>query len=690
MTEHTICWILQSLAAGPGGLMSAWYLKKKLGALCRITIYEASDRVGGKILTRKFDSAPAMYEAGVAEIYDYSMTGPDPLRELIQHFGLQTIPMDAEQVQLDGELLNDVPGMRRKYGAKTADAIEAFRKRCSEMISPIEYYEGVGAHDNEHPWAYITCEQLLDKEVDDPIAKRFLKVMSRSDLATESHNTNGLNALKNFVMDVDGYIGLYSIQNGNEQLIDCLQSEVNADIQLNHRVLKVGKTAAGRYQLNMMNGKGPETRDFDLVVMCLPHSWLGTMRWDGEQLRKSMVKHVAYFDRPAHYLRVSILFDEPFWGEKIPGAWFMSEAFGGCCVYNEGARHDVGKHGVLNWLIAGSDALAFANLSDQELIDAALKSLPASLGDAREHFMEGKTHRWLSSVNALPGGMPARDVMTNHRPDPKQHPGLVVVGDYLFDSTLNGLLDSSDAATDIIVSEMMRLRRARGEDGKPISDKIDREYFENYRGLGPYSEVWSQFTEPGYLTDLIRIVWNRAKGYKLLVAGSASGELVGALRDRGIDAWGIENNRAHPRQDAKGAEEVQQARIDRRYAVQGRRIRFRVRDQPVPRRGKAGCPRDSRAEPRVKTGVVFASVTSDMPPALIDRYDLLRGVKKLGTWWEWSELFFSNDFDLSMHRRDVTDALWAATLAANKGPGQWYADSDSLRYSFFDKVETDD
>ena len=273
---------LAIVGGGPGGLMSAWYLKKKLGDLCRVTIYEASDRVGGKIVSRKFDSAPAMYEAGVAEIYDYSMTGPDPLRELIQHFGLQTIPMDAEQVQLDGELLNDVPGMRRKYGAKTADAIEAFRKRCTDMVSPVEYYEGVGAHDNEHPWAYMTCEEVLDREVDDPTAKRFFKVMARSDIATESHNTNGLNALKNFVMDVDGYIGLYSIQNGNEQLIECLRSEVDADIQLNHRVLKVGKTEAGRYQLNMMNGKGPETRDFDLVLMCLPHSWLATMRWDGE------------------------------------------------------------------------------------------------------------------------------------------------------------------------------------------------------------------------------------------------------------------------------------------------------------------------------------------------------------------------------------------------------------------------
>ena len=64
-------------------------------------------------------------------------------------------------------------------------------------------------------------------------------------------------------------------------------------------------------------------------------------------------------------------------------------------------------------------------------------------------------------------------------------------------------------------------------------------------------------------------------------------------------------------------------------------------------------PRAIRELNRVmKTGLVFGSVTSDMAPALIDRYDLLRGVKKLGTWWEWSELFFGNGFDLSMHRRD--------------------------------------
>ena len=168
------------------------------------------------------------------------------------------------------------------------------------------------------------------------------------------------------------------------------------------------------------------------------------------------------------------------------------------------------------------------------------------------------------------------------------------------------------------------------------------------------------------------------------------GELVGALRACGIDAWGIENNRAI---HAKTPKELQ------RFNKLGSIVDMPFRDgefdfvfeTSLCHLPEKQVPRAIRELNRViKTGLVFGSVTSDMAPTLIDRYDLLRGIKKLGTWWEWSELFFGNGFDLSMHRRDCTDALWAATLAADKGPGQWYADSESLRYSFFDKIEADD
>jgi len=175
-----------------------------------------------------------------------------------------------------------------------------------------------------------------------------------------------------------------------------------------------------------------------------------------------------------------------------------------------------------------------------------------------------------------------------------------------------------------------------------------------------------------------------------LVVGSASGELVGALRERGIDAFGIENNRFIHARTPKALKKFNKlgSIADMPFKDNAFDVVFETALCHVPERQVARAVRELHRV--AKTGLVFGSVTSDMAPGLIDRYDLLRGVRKLGTWWEWSELFFGNGFDLSMHRHDCTDALWAATLAANKGPGQWYADSDSLRYSFFDKVVDDD
>jgi SAM-dependent methyltransferase len=255
---------------------------------------------------------------------------------------------------------------------------------------------------------------------------------------------------------------------------------------------------------------------------------------------------------------------------------------------------------------------------------------------------------------------------------------------------LNGLFDSSDAATDLILTEMIKLRYARGQGALPISDKIDRDYFDNYRGAGPYGEVWSQFTDPDYLMQLIKLTWNRAKGYKILIAGSASGELVGALRARGVDAFGVESNRAIHARTPKDLKKYNVLGSITDLPFKNGQFDF-VYETSLCHVGDRQVVKAIGELRRViRKGFIFGSITSDLSAALIDKYNLLRGVKKLGTWWEWSELFFSNGFDLSMHRRDVTEALWEATLAANKGPGQWYADADSLRYSFFDKTSDDD
>lgn len=131
----------------------------------------------------------------------------------------------------------------------------------------------------------------------------------------------------------------------------------------------------------------------------------------------------------------------------------MLDAFGGCCVYDETARDHAGPEAVLGWLLAGEAAQTMSNLDDGSLIAAALESLPSELGDAWAAFREGCVHRWVGAVNGLPGGKVAQDPVARHRPEPVEHSRFLVVGDYLFDSTLNGVLDSAELATDLIVDD---------------------------------------------------------------------------------------------------------------------------------------------------------------------------------------------------------------------------------------------
>ena len=60
----------------------------------------------------------------------------------------------------------------------------------------------------------------------------------------------------------------------------------------------------------------------------------------------------------------------------------------------------------------------------------------------------------LAQVNGLPASYPAHGLDARHMPEPIEHPNLRVVGDYLFDSTLNGVLDSADFAAVWLAAEM--------------------------------------------------------------------------------------------------------------------------------------------------------------------------------------------------------------------------------------------
>jgi monoamine oxidase/SAM-dependent methyltransferase len=670
------------VGGGPGGLFTAWHLAAKAGDSCQIMVYEASERLGGKIVTGQF-SGVGPYEAGVAEIYDYSRLGPDPLHDMIiKDLGLEVKYIQGGPCVIDGKIILTTDDLAKEFGEHTRNEAKAFRERCTDMLTPEAFYLSVAQSDNSHPWAKISGEALLNKEIKDDAARRYIRAMAHSDVAAPPHLTNGLTFLKNVLMDVDGYMDIFSVIGGNEQIVTRLADELDAEIHVNSSVTAVQPLPDGTYRLELQINDVHETTIADFVVVALPLTALSMIHWRSEALQQAMDKHVGYFDRPGHYLRATLLFKRPFWREHLPTDWWMLDAFDGCCVYDESARHDYSGCGALAFLIAGNAALALANVSDERIEHMCLEALPPALAEARDLILDRRIHPWMASVNAIPGGFPVRPRAENHRPDPKRLPGIVMVGDYMFDATLNGVLDSADAGTDIIIAEILRRRRADAQEPAGVIGAA------NWSRAVSTEEVVEDLFSVETVRDILSVTWGLEKGAKILHVGSASGRMVGALRALGYDAIGVECNLL--------ASLATPAELNK-YNLVCKFSDLPFEDQAfdaVIETGLCRLPQEavSKAIEEIRRvtrhGVVLGSVTTDLPIDLIERHDLLEGMEMLGSRWDWSEKFYAAGFVHALSDTSRLDEAWKKVEAAGAGPGQWYEDAESLLYCVYEPVST--
>ena len=657
------------IGGGPAGLFAAWHLASKAGGTCQITIYEAGDRPGGKITTGEFPGV-GLYEAGVAEIYDYSCVGPDGLRDLIvKDLELDVKYLEGGPVVLDGKIILNPEDLAREFGERTRDEVNAFYKRCADLLSPEEYYRSRPSVDNAHPWAEVSAEALLSSEIKDDAARRYVRASAHSDVAAPPHQTNALTFLKNVVLDIDGYMNIFSVEGGNDQIVTRLVEELDAEIRLNTNVVGVQPLSDGKYAIELQVHGSREEAVADFVVLALPLTALSTIQWRSEALQRAVDRHVSYFDRPAHYLRATFLFERPFWREHIDTDWWYLDAFDGCCVYDESARHDHKGWGVLAFLIAGNAALALANLPDERIEQLCLDALPPVLAEGKDLIADRRIHRWMASVSAIPGGLPVRHREVNHRIDAKRLPGVVMVGDYIFDATLNGAFDSADVATDIIVSDVLARRHASlGQSTAEVSST---------------EEALERLCPAEMLGDMLTITWGLKKGSKILHVGSGSGRLVNSLKALGYDAIGIER--------------ADSASIEMQSAFSKHNFRCEFDDLPfedlefdavietgfyrLPRDKIAGAIKEIRRV--VRRGVVLGSVTTDLPIELIERYGLLEGAEMLRSRWDWSEMLYDAGFVHALQEDSTLDTAWKKVEATGSAPCTWYEDTEGLLFCFY-------
>lgn len=445
------------VGGGPGGLTTAYRLEQMSDTPIRITIFEASDRCGGKILTPSFNSAQVPYEAGAAEFYDYSHFGEDPLKELIQELGLPVRPMGGSATILDDMVIANLDDVALRFGEFARRELVRFDRRACDAIVPEAFYASDDPEGGTDPVATMTSFEPMLSQIQHADVRRYVSVQIHSDLATEPGRTSLRYGLHNYLMNNPAYMALYGIDGGNERLPRELLRRLQATIHTRRPVLSIRKTSGRTYQVTSRSEReGEVSEEFDWVVVALPHDAIPTLRFPDRLLTEAVARHLDRYNFPAHYLRITLLFKSRFWHRHLHDSFWMLDQFDGCCLYDESSRVPEPGHGVLGWLLAGAAATQRADWSDEQLVEAALDSLPGWLAAGRAEFLEGRIHRWINAVNALPAGRQPPPHDQRHQPEPRRHPELMFVGDYLFDSTLNGVLDSADYVARWITAELIQ------------------------------------------------------------------------------------------------------------------------------------------------------------------------------------------------------------------------------------------
>ena len=224
-------------------------------------------------------------------------------------------------------MLHSVDDLEEHFGAQTKNAAKAFRKKCASLLSPTAFYKSAPSDDNQHPWGKFTGEDILAAEVPDERARKYIRVMAHSDVAAAPHLTNGLTFLKNVLMDVNGYMDIFSVIGGNEQIVDRMVDQLDAEILLNRRVRSIEPLEDGTYRIEAGSDGTQKSFIADFVVLALPLTALSLIDWRSEHLQQALAQHIAHFDRPAHYVRATLLFERPFWRDHLSGA-------GGCSTHS--------------------------------------------------------------------------------------------------------------------------------------------------------------------------------------------------------------------------------------------------------------------------------------------------------------------------------------------------------------------
>ncbi len=384
------------MGAGLAGLTSAYRLKQN-GIIS--TIYEATNRVGGRCWTRRgYFKEDQIIERG-GELID---TGHKEIQELAKELGLELENLImAESIGTNPFYFID----QCPYSFKevTNDFMKIFPKLQKDLkeVGETTLYNGYTERGFELD--HMSVVDYINETVPGGINSRFGKLLAIAytiENGADAHKQSALNLLYLLGFAQKKHFQIYGdsdecfhIRGGNDQLPELLAKNLNGQIRFNSQLIKIEQYGQNEIRLVFQNDEKEWEVLADKVILAIPFRILRTIDFENASFRQLKTAAIEELGMGVN-TKLHVQFVNRFWNEIGNNGETFADI--GYQHTFESSRAQQGISGILVNFTGGETAAKQFALTDEVLEETTKKFL-----DKLTLVLPGSVSNWngLSTVD---------------------------------------------------------------------------------------------------------------------------------------------------------------------------------------------------------------------------------------------------------------------------------------------------